>query len=91
MHMTVADFWTKMTVGGMAGWVVGILLILLSLIQISPIKLIMAAGVYFSLKWINPGTDLLGCIIAVGIGIVWMGIYLGIIMRRRIIRQWKEE
>ena len=39
MHMTVADFWTKMTVGGMAGWVVGILLILLSLIQISPIKL----------------------------------------------------
>ena len=37
--MTVADFWTKMTVGGMAGWVVGILLILLSLIQISPIKL----------------------------------------------------
>ena len=63
----------------------------LDILKISAINLIMGAGVYFLLKWINPGTDLLGCIIAVGIGIVWIGIYLGIIMRRRIIRQWKEE
>jgi len=37
--MTVVEFWDKLTVGGLAGWAVMILLILLSLIQISPIKL----------------------------------------------------
>lgn len=37
--MTVMEFWNKLTVGGLAGWAVMLLLILMSLIQISPIRL----------------------------------------------------
>ena len=37
--MTVMEFWNKLTVGGLAGWAVMLILILMSLIQISPIRL----------------------------------------------------
>lgn len=37
--MTVMEFWNKLTVGGLAGWAVMLLLILMSLIQIAPVKL----------------------------------------------------
>ena len=37
--MKVTEFWDKLTVGGLAGWAVGLLIILMSLIQISPIHL----------------------------------------------------
>ena len=37
--MTLADFWNKLTVEGVAGWAVVIIVLLLSFIQISPIKL----------------------------------------------------
>ena len=37
--MTVIEFWNKLTVGGLAGWAVMLLLILMSLIQIAPVKL----------------------------------------------------
>jgi hypothetical protein len=33
------EFWNKLTVGGLAGWAVMLILILMSLIQISPIRL----------------------------------------------------
>lgn len=37
--MTVIEFWNKLTVGGLAGWAVMLILILMSLIEISPLKL----------------------------------------------------
>ena len=37
--MTVIEFWNKLTVGGLAGWAVMLILILMSLIQIAPVKL----------------------------------------------------
>ena len=37
--MTVMELWNKLTVGGLAGWAVMLILILMSLIQISPIHL----------------------------------------------------
>ena len=37
--MTVMEFMEKLTVGGLAGWTVMLLLILLSLVQISPVRL----------------------------------------------------
>lgn len=37
--MTVMEFWDKLTVGGLAGWAVMLILILMSLIQIAPVKL----------------------------------------------------
>ena len=37
--MTVAEFWDKLTVGGLAGWAVALLIILFSIIQIAPVKL----------------------------------------------------
>jgi hypothetical protein len=37
--MTVMELWNKLTVGGLAGWAVMLILILMSLIQISPIRL----------------------------------------------------
>lgn len=37
--MTVMEFWNKLTVGGLAGWAVMLILILMSLIQIAPVKL----------------------------------------------------
>lgn len=37
--MTVMEFWNKLTVGGLAGWAVMLLFILMSLIQIAPVKL----------------------------------------------------
>jgi len=37
--MTVMEFWNKLTVGGLAGWAVMLILILMSLIQLSPLKL----------------------------------------------------
>ena len=37
--MTVMELWKKLTVGGLAGWAVMLILILMSLIQISPIRL----------------------------------------------------
>ena len=37
--MTLIEFWNKLTVEGLAGWGLVILIILLSLIQVSPIKL----------------------------------------------------
>lgn len=37
--MPVTEFWEKLTVGGVAGWAVVLIILLLSFIQISPIKL----------------------------------------------------
>lgn len=37
--MSVAEFMDKLTVGGIAGWAVVLLIVLLSFIQISPIKI----------------------------------------------------
>lgn len=37
--MPVTEFWEKLTVGGFAGWAVVLIILLLSFIQISPIKL----------------------------------------------------
>jgi O-antigen/teichoic acid export membrane protein len=62
----------------------------LDTLKITAINLVMGIAVYFLLKWLALGTDITGCIIAVGIGIVWMGIYF-LIMRKRIVRQWKED
>lgn len=56
--MTVIEFWNKLTVGGLAGWAVMLILILMSLIEISPLKLNPWKHV---LKWIgktiNEDTD----------------------------------
>ena len=37
--MTITDFFQKLTAGEMAGWAVALLVLLMSLIQISPLKL----------------------------------------------------
>ena len=39
MSTNTIQFWDKLTEGGMAGWVVVLLILLLSIIEISPIKL----------------------------------------------------
>ena len=36
--MSIAEFWNKLTVGGLAGWGITVILILMTLIQIAPIK-----------------------------------------------------
>ena len=37
--MSVTEFMDKLTVGGIAGWAVVLIIVLLSFIQISPIKI----------------------------------------------------
>lgn len=37
--MTVVEFFDKLTVGGLAGWVVALLFIFLSIVQIAPVRL----------------------------------------------------
>ena len=37
--MNINDFFNQLTVGGVAGWAAALILILMSLIQISPLKL----------------------------------------------------
>ena len=37
--MTLKEFWSQLNVGGVAGWAVMLLILLFSLIQISPLKL----------------------------------------------------
>ena len=37
--MTITDFFQKLTAGEMAGWAITVLILLMSLIQISPLKL----------------------------------------------------
>ena len=39
VYMSITEFWNKLTVEGLAGWAVIIILILMSLIQISPLRL----------------------------------------------------
>lgn len=37
--MTVVEFFDKLTVGGLAGWVVALLFVFLSIVQIAPVRL----------------------------------------------------
>ena len=59
------------------------------LLKISCVNAACGFAIYFGMKAFSIGTDTKGCIIAVIIGAIWMALYLGVIMRKRIKRQWR--
>lgn len=59
------------------------------LLKISCVNAVCGLAIYFGMKAFSVGTNTKGCITAVIIGAVWMALYLGVIMRKRIKRQWR--
>lgn len=60
------------------------------LLKISLINIVLGGLVYVVVRLFNIGTDGKSCIASIGIGIIWMAVYFGIIMRKEIIKRWKE-
>ena len=60
------------------------------LFKTSVINVILGGLIYVVTRILNIGTDGKSCAISIAIGIVWMAVYFGIIMRKKIIKQWKE-
>lgn len=61
----------------------------LELLKITVINAICGIVIFWGMKEFNVGTDVKGCIIAVVIGVLWMGLYMGVIMHKRLKRQWR--
>lgn len=61
----------------------------LDLLKITFINATCGAIVYIMMERFNVGIDLRGCSVAVVIGIVWVTVYIGFIMKKRIKRQWE--
>lgn len=62
----------------------------MDLFKISLINTLFGCGVYLLIHVLNIQTDARGCGVSIILGIIWMLIYFGIIMRKRIQTQWKE-
>lgn len=60
------------------------------LLRISFINVFLGIGIFILLHILNIGTDAVGCIQSIAIGIVWTALYFGLIMRKQIQRRWKE-
>ena len=61
----------------------------LDLLKISLINALFGILIFLSMKVFRIGTDVKGCIITIVVGAIWMTLYFGVIMRKRIKRQWK--
>ena len=59
------------------------------LLKITCVNAVCGIVIFLGMKTFSIGTDVRGCIIAVVIGVAWMALYLGVIMRKRIKRQWR--
>lgn len=62
----------------------------MDLLRITLINVGLGSGFYLIIHVFNIQTDAKGCAVSIILGIVWMLIYFGIIMRKRIKTQWKE-
>lgn len=62
----------------------------IDLLKITLINVMLGIGFYLLIHICNIRTDNKGCVAAIILGIIWMFIYFGIIMRKRIKTQWKE-
>lgn len=61
------------------------------LLKITLINVALGSGFYLIIRVCNIQTDAKGCAVSIVLGIVWMLLYFGIIMRKRIKTQWKEQ
>ena len=62
----------------------------MDLLRITLINIVLGDVFYLIIYVCNVQTDVKGCAVSIFWGIVWMLIYFGIIMRKRIKTQWKE-
>ncbi|MGO5275627.1 oligosaccharide flippase family protein [Holdemanella porci] len=62
----------------------------MDLLRITLINVGLGSGFYLIIHVFNIQTDAKGCAVSIILGIVWMLIYFGIIMRKQIKTQWKE-
>ncbi len=60
------------------------------LFKVTIINVILGWGVHLIMQSFQIGTTKKDCAISISIGIIWMAIYFGIIMRKYIKKQWKE-
>ena len=58
------------------------------LLKITVINAVCGFAIFFGMKAFKVGTDTQGCITAIVIGALWLVVYMGVIMRRRLKRQW---
>ncbi|MBR5659646.1 MAG: oligosaccharide flippase family protein [Lachnospiraceae bacterium] len=58
------------------------------LLTITLVNAVSGLAIYALMRYLEIGTDIRGCVIAVFVGAIWMALYLFVIMRRRIKRQW---
>ena len=58
------------------------------LFKTSVINIIFAITVYLIIRFAGISTDILSCILSVIIGMVWMAVYFGIIMRKKVFRKY---
>lgn len=60
------------------------------LLEISIVNVVIGGGIYILLQLMNIKTGVADCLISIGIGLGWMAIYFGVIMRKRIKKHWME-
>lgn len=58
------------------------------LLKITVINATCGIAIFLGMKIFNVGTDTKGCVIAIVIGVIWLLLYMGVIMRKRLKVQW---
>ncbi len=58
------------------------------LLKITCVNAVCGGAVYLGMQALSAGTDLRGCAISAAAGAAWAAFYFGVLMRRRIKRQW---
>lgn len=59
------------------------------LLKITVINFVCGLAIFLGMKAFGISTDTKGCFIAVVIGALWLAFYMGVIMRKRLKRQWR--